>query len=175
MTSEFFYFTWSPNPAKYPFSSPKLQFEQSFRDMRIAISCWDKWALSPECNSNGNIHYHGYFSFKNKDSYKVRWFSKGLPKLKYNGLVKINKVHTKLDDTYMTKQNFVMQQVVGYVLPLKSWKLIPIRETKYGDPEPPLPKYPTDKLVYDPENNTFVSEYSHVKPSNSADSEAGED
>lgn len=173
MTSEFFYFTWSPNPAKYPFSCPKLQFEQSFRDLRIAISCWDKWALSPECNSNGNIHYHGYFSFKDKDSYKVRWYSKGLPKLKYNGLVKINKVHTKLDDTYMTKQRFIMQQVLGYVLPIKHAKLIPIHDVeRQMCDEFPLPRYPTDEVVYDPETNTFVNVYTHVPPSNSEDSPA---
>jgi len=69
-----------------------------------------QFEINPEFNANGNLHYHGYFIIKDK----VKWFKNVLPKMKYNGLVKINIVKDNLQSAmeYCRKDNIIMKQVI---------------------------------------------------------------
>lgn len=72
--------------------------------------CMSQFEINPEFNANGNLHYHGYFVLKDK----VRWYRSVLPKLKYNGLVKIDRVKHDLSKSmeYCRKDNLMMKQII---------------------------------------------------------------
>lgn len=116
-----FYITWTPRPDLWHCTAPVKQFDDTFDYFKLAITCWSDWALCPEPNSNGNIHYHGWFQLKNRASILTRWYSKALPKLKYNGLVRINKVRHKLDTSYMNKNTLWTAPMYGVKLPIMAY------------------------------------------------------
>jgi len=72
--------------------------------------CMSQFEINPEFNANGNLHYHGYFIIKDK----VRWYKSVLPKMKYNGLVKIDKVKHDLSKSmeYCRKDTLMMKQII---------------------------------------------------------------
>lgn len=72
--------------------------------------CMSEFEINPEFNSNGNLHYHGYFVIKDK----VKWFKNVLPKMKYNGLVKISKVRCSLAEgvVYCRKDRIMMSKII---------------------------------------------------------------
>lgn len=78
--------------------------------------CMKEFEVNPEFNANGNLHYHGYFVIKDK----FRWHAKVLPKMKYNGMVKISKVKCSLADgvVYCRKDRILMQRIIkAYPVP----------------------------------------------------------
>lgn len=72
--------------------------------------CMQTFEINPELNSNGNLHYHGYFIIKDK----TKWYKSVLPKMKYNGLIKINKVQNNLDSAmvYPRKDRTLMSLII---------------------------------------------------------------
>lgn len=74
--------------------------------------CMREFEINPEFNQNGNLHYHGYFVLKDK----VKWFKNVLPKMKYNGMVKINKVEHNLGSAliYCRKDRDMMNQIIKH-------------------------------------------------------------
>lgn len=72
--------------------------------------CMSEFEINPEFNQNGNLHYHGYFVLKDK----VKWYKIVLPKMKYNGMVKINKVEHDLSSAmiYCRKDNELMLHII---------------------------------------------------------------
>lgn len=84
-----FLFTWSPKlVTKDPNYTYDFFVEEYFKSWE---KCMDSFEVNPEFNKSGNLHFHGYFILKEKESYSVRWYTKILPKLKYNGFIKIDK------------------------------------------------------------------------------------
>lgn len=73
--------------------------------------CMEDFKLWPELNSNGNLHWHGYIVIKDK----VRWFKKVLPHMKYNCMVRIEKLHGELSKAieYSKKDEKLMSKVIS--------------------------------------------------------------
>lgn len=115
-----FYITWTPSPSVLDYYDPIRQFQQTWPVLKHATSCWETWALTPELNSNGNIHFHGHFSLNPDIASQSKWFRRSLPCLKRKGFIKINKVKHCLEETYMLKDTFLMQEILGIKLPLRS-------------------------------------------------------
>lgn len=72
--------------------------------------CMESFEINPELNASGNLHYHGFFILKNK----YKWFKSILPKMKYHGMVKINKVHCDLQKAmeYCRKDRELMNKLI---------------------------------------------------------------
>lgn len=77
--------------------------------------CMATFEVNPEFNQNGNLHYHGYFIIKDK----YRWYKSILPKMKYNGLIKINKVVDDLSKAieYCRKDRELMEKIIDHKIP----------------------------------------------------------
>lgn len=77
--------------------------------------CMSHFEVNPELNSNGNLHYHGYFIIKDK----VKWFKVVLPKMKYNGNMKITKVDNDLSKAleYSRKDRVMMESIIDHKIP----------------------------------------------------------
>lgn len=69
-----------------------------------------QFEINPELNQNGNLHYHGYFVLKDK----LKFYKSILPKMKYNGFVKIDLVHNDLQKAmeYCRKDREFMKQLI---------------------------------------------------------------
>jgi len=92
---------------------------------------WDKCMKDYELNmelqpGTGRAHWHGYFILKDK----VKWYKAVLPRLKYNGFVKINKVTDNLDKAmeYCRKDRKLMELIIKNYVPLKFKSELPILE-----------------------------------------------
>lgn len=80
--------TWTPDPKKLPY---KYNMVKNYDyHIRLFFKNFNKachtFAICPEFNLNGNIHYHGWFQLKDP----VKWYKSVLPTLKHNGFIKIN-------------------------------------------------------------------------------------
>lgn len=80
--------TWTPDPKKLPC---KYNMVKNYDyHIRLFFKNFNKachtFAICPEFNLNGNIHYHGWFQLKDP----VKWYKSVLPALKHNGYTKIN-------------------------------------------------------------------------------------
>lgn len=106
--TETYLFTFSPKG-----NTKNAEFTY-YDDLATYFNSWHKcmseFEVNPEFNQNGNLHYHGYFVLKDK----VKWYKMVLPKMKYNGMVKINKVEHNLSDAmvYCRKDNDLMLQII---------------------------------------------------------------
>lgn len=113
------FITWSPRPST-------LDYRQ---ELNYAKHCWDifhdvhihssKFAITPELNISGNIHYHGWFVIK--DSF--RFYKYFVPRLKRLGFVKLTKCHSKFNGpsypyAYHLKDIGPMQELIyPYIIP----------------------------------------------------------
>lgn len=89
--------------------------------------CMERFEVNSEFNKNGNLHYHGYFILKDK----YRWYKIILPKMKYHGFIKINKVENDLEKAmvYCRKDRELMSKIIEHDIPfteLSHQKHIPI-------------------------------------------------
>lgn len=107
-TDNTYLFTFSPkgNTKNYNFA----YYDHLGEYFRYWHKCMKSFEINPELNASGNLHYHGYFVLK--DQYK--WFKSILPKMKYHGLVKINRVEYSLQDAmiYCRKDNELMNKLI---------------------------------------------------------------
>lgn len=112
-TASAYLFTYSPqDTTKNPTYAYMNHINTYFHSWH---KCMSDFEVNPEFNQNGNLHYHGYFVIK--DPYK--WFKFILPKMKYNGLVKINKVEDNLDKAmeYCRKDRELMSKIIEHKIP----------------------------------------------------------
>lgn len=108
-SSIIYLFTWSPKDQNT--LNPKFKYIDDIANyFRQWHQCMKEFEVNPEFNQNGNLHYHGYFRIKDQ----IKWFKRILPKMKYNGYIKINKVHTSFDEAikYTRKDREVMTEVL---------------------------------------------------------------
>lgn len=77
--------------------------------------CMQEFEVNPEFNSNGNLHYHGYYIVKDR----FKWFKKILPKLKYNGMWRSEKVKDNLEKAmqYCRKDRDLMSGCIDHEIP----------------------------------------------------------
>lgn len=77
--------------------------------------CMESFEVNPEFNQNGNLHYHGYFIIKDK----YKWYHNVLPKMKYNGFIKINIVVDDLFKAldYCRKDRELMIRSIDHKIP----------------------------------------------------------
>lgn len=77
--------------------------------------CMEKFEVNPELNSNGNLHYHGYYKVKDR----FKWFKKVLPKMKYNGMWRTERIHTDFEKSmiYPRKDRELMEKVIEHKIP----------------------------------------------------------
>lgn len=81
------FITWSPRPSTLHYSQEK-NYVNHIHDIFFDFhTCMSKFALTPELNVNGNIHYHGWFVVK--DSYRL--YKYVIPRMKRQGFVSISK------------------------------------------------------------------------------------
>jgi len=94
--------------------------------------CMSQFEINPELNSSGNLHYHGYFVLKDR----TKWHKSVLPKMKYNGLIKIDKVKNDLAKAmvYPRKDNQMMQDIITkYPVPYTNDNILLRRRLKLHD------------------------------------------
>lgn len=74
--------------------------------------CMEDFEINPELNASGNLHYHGFYIVKDK----YKWFKKVLPKLKYNGMWRIEEVKHDLEKAmiYCRKDRELMISLMNY-------------------------------------------------------------
>jgi len=110
-------FTWSPDPNRYPSDKPHEQY-RVLLDLIFykAASCFSTFAFTPELNTNGSIHIHGWYVIRDKYKY-FKWF---LPKCKGLGWIKINKMTSRnaLAVYYRKEIELMNQLMYEYHLPI---------------------------------------------------------
>jgi len=84
--------------------------------------CMSEFEVNPEFNQSGNLHYHGYFAIKDK----YKWYKYVLPKMKYNGNMKINKVESDLVKAldYCRKDRQLMSKIIDHEIPFNQYSII---------------------------------------------------
>lgn len=108
-TEKVYLFTFSPKDITKNISFGYYeQLEKYFLDWK---NCMKEFEINPECNLNGNLHYHGHFILSDE----VKWYKSCLPKLKYNGFVKINQVKVDVQKAleYSRKDQKKMIEIIG--------------------------------------------------------------
>jgi len=89
-TNPIYLFTYSPRGVTKSYDYTYMDHYNDY--FKSWHGCMAEYEINPELNASGNLHYHGYYIIKDR----FKWFKKVLPKLKYNGMIKIDEV----------KQNF---------------------------------------------------------------------
>lgn len=110
---EYYLFTYSPKTIT---KDPTFTYCDHITTYFLSwIRCMHEFEVNPEFNQNGNLHYHGYFRLKDK----VKWYKVVLPKMKYNGLIKINKVEQDLSKAleYCRKDRELMLKCISHKIP----------------------------------------------------------
>lgn len=113
-----YFITWSPDPARYPSSTPSDQYKVLL-DLVLLKSdkLFNSFAFTPELTENGNIHIHGFFTIRDKVKY-YKWF---LPKIKSFGNTKIErmrKAYWRKALDYLMKDCEIMNQIMDNKLPI---------------------------------------------------------
>lgn len=98
-----FLFTWTPCPKKLPF---KYDMVKNYKyHIKFFFSQWQRpmhrFAIVPEFNLNGNIHYHGWFQLCDT----AKWYKSVLPQMKRSGYVKVNKSQAYRVNSYEQEGN----------------------------------------------------------------------
>lgn len=79
--------TWSPSGTTY---DPQTKYNEHIYDVFIKWRRALVFAMYPELNHNGNIHYHGIITVLDK----IAWYKRLLPQMKRKGFVVIKKMGT---------------------------------------------------------------------------------
>lgn len=94
---EWYAITWSPKGTTY---DPQTKYNEHIYDV---FNKWAKalnFAIFPELNNNGNIHYHGVIRIIDK----IAWYRRLLPLVKHKGFVLIKRIDNwEKWTTYITK------------------------------------------------------------------------
>lgn len=116
--------TKTSNPVSYLFTyspmgntcNPTFTFMEHISDYFWSWhKCMEAFEVNPEFNSNGNLHYHGYYVLKDK----YRWYKSVLPKLKYNGMWRSEQVKDSLEKAmvYCRKDRELMVKCIDHKIP----------------------------------------------------------
>jgi len=86
-------FTYSPNPNRKYWSRDQMKnYKIHIRNYFSQFpKCFKRFAMCPELNLQGNIHYHGWYVVKDH----VKWLKHLLPSMKFGGFFKANKLVDK--------------------------------------------------------------------------------
>lgn len=109
-------FTWNPNPAFYPTTSPRDQYK-ILLDLMIknCKQLFSSFAFAPELTHDGNVHLHGWYVVKDK----VKYFKYFIPKLKSLGFMKLAKMKNKNALSWYYKKTIEeMNAIIGDDLPI---------------------------------------------------------
>jgi len=83
-------FTFSPQGITKDYDYGYMEhYNEYFKSWSL---CMEDYEINPELNASGNLHYHGFYVIKDK----YKWFHKVLPKMKYNGNMRIDMVTADL-------------------------------------------------------------------------------
>jgi len=113
-----YFFTWSPNPARYPSSTPSDQYKVLLDLVLLKTDkLFHQFAFTPELTEAGNIHIHGFYVIKDKVKY-YKWF---LPKIKSFGNTRIERMRRQywrnaID--YLVKDCTMMNEIFENKLPV---------------------------------------------------------
>lgn len=110
-------FTWVPDP-KHLGIDPIFQYNNCSSSLHnLQLCCYD-YEIYPELTLNGNIHFHGIITIKDK----YKWHKKVLPTFKYSGYVNIKTNPDKGWIEYMSKDQDHMKRVLNMELPIRFFK-----------------------------------------------------
>lgn len=115
MDTPAFLFTYSPKGLTKDYDFTYIDHYNSY--FKQWQQCMSEYEINPELNQSGNLHYHGYYKIKDK----FKWFKKVLPKMKYNGFIKIDEVKSDLNKSleYCRKdREFMLKILAARPLPL---------------------------------------------------------
>lgn len=140
-TDIIYFFTLSP---KQLGNKQHLNYAEHIWDYFFDVhQVLDKFCIIPELNGNGNIHYHGWFSIKDKYRYYRFW----LPRMKSLGFVKINECKTNfLSDSipyayHLKDFDEMVSQMSPFPIPLTHSTYKNIKNTVKYVKYPPKSKY----------------------------------
>lgn len=117
-------FTWSPKP-NISYILPSLQCHswlpliRKMNGTKKDIKKYFEYLIYPECNKQGNIHFHGIIKIYDR----VKWFRKILPLFKYNGFVFIKSGDISHQwHKYIAKDEPYMREILEDELPYANSK-----------------------------------------------------
>lgn len=131
-------FTFSPQGTTKNYDYSYMEHYNEY--FKSWAHCMEDYEINPELNASGNLHYHGYYIIKDK----YKWFNKTLPKMKYNGNIRIDIVTNDLSKAmiYPRKDRDLM---------LKLIKARPLPITKQNcklENDSEFEVYPNDVISY---------------------------
>lgn len=106
--NQIYLFTYSPSGTTKNYDFNYAEHYKCF--FSLWHHCMLTYEINPELNQNGNLHYHGYFSIKDR----FKWYKKVLPKMKYNGFIKIDLVKNDFNKAieYARKDRTLMLKLI---------------------------------------------------------------
>lgn len=109
-------FTWSPNPLRFPSTSPSKQYKSLLNWVLLkSHKMFSKFCFTPELSEMGNVHIHGWFIIKDRIKYH-KWF---IPRCKAAGYVQIK--YKNIDEKwfeYIKKDISYMNELFEERLPV---------------------------------------------------------
>jgi len=101
-------FTFSPKGITKNYDYSYMDhYQKYFKNWK---ACMEDYEINPELNASGNLHYHGYYVLKDK----YKWFKSVLPRMKYEGNLKIDIVTADLSKAmvYCRKDRDIMLKLI---------------------------------------------------------------